>query len=71
MEDIRLTKNERGYTIYQGDRYTDGLCWGEMLEQLISLTHGDILEPRYRFITDEEWIATARRSLANMRMREE
>jgi hypothetical protein len=44
-----------GWCVRVGDEYTDGLCWDEMLGQIVSLTHPDIEQPRYGMLTAEGW----------------
>ena len=34
--------------------FSDRLTWGEMIEQVISLTHGDIRKPRYAMRTPQQ-----------------
>ena len=42
------------YTVREGDRYADRLCWDEMLGTIAELTHPRIGEARYRMSTAEE-----------------
>lgn len=35
------------FTIREGDRFTDKLCWEELLGQIATLTHPDIRKPRF------------------------
>lgn len=54
MDDVRITKNERGFAVYQGERFVEGLCWEEVLGQVINLTHPNIGKECYPMLTDEE-----------------
>ncbi len=42
------------YTVREGDRYCDHLCWDEMLGQVVELTHPKIGVERYPMLTAEE-----------------
>lgn len=42
------------YTVREGDRYCDRLCWDEMLGTIAELTHPQIGHARYRMETTEE-----------------
>lgn len=43
------------FTVREGDRFTDRLCWEELLGQIATLTHPDIRKPRFSMITDDLW----------------
>ena len=42
------------FTIIEGDRSCDKLCWDEMLGTIAELTHPKVGEARYRMRTAEE-----------------
>jgi len=48
------------YTVREGDRYCDRLCWDEMLAQVVELTHPQIGHARYRMETAEQHAAHER-----------
>lgn len=55
---IRRTDTNFGYyTVEAEGKMSAYLCWGEMVEMLIHLTHPDIKGPRYHWRTVEEEIA--------------
>lgn len=55
---IRRTESGMGYYTVEADgRMCTYLCWSEMLEQVIALTHPDVKGPRYHWRTTEEEIA--------------
>lgn len=60
MDDIRITKNERGFAVYQGERFVEGLCWDEAIGQIINLTHPDLKKECYPMLTDEEYLIKLR-----------
>ncbi|WP_448952179.1 hypothetical protein [Labrys neptuniae] len=46
---------EDGYfAVQQGNRRAERLEWGEMIDQVIHLTHAAIEKPRYRMLTEAE-----------------
>jgi hypothetical protein len=46
-----------GLNVREGDCHAGGLSWGEMLEQVVALTHPKITTPpRYAMRTEAEWI---------------
>lgn len=55
MRTITIEITDRGYTVREGDRYHDELCWDEMLGQVTELTHPKIAEGRYAMRTEAEW----------------
>lgn len=55
MRTITIEVTERGYTVREGDRYADELCWDEMLGQVTELTHPRLGDGRYAMRTDAEW----------------
>lgn len=57
MRTITIEVTERGYTVREGDRYHDELCWDEMLGQVTELTHPKLGETRYPMMTEEQWTA--------------
>lgn len=59
---IRRTEPNGGYyTVECDNRISTYLCWGEMIEQVISLTHTEISGPRYHARTVEEEFAEEQR----------
>lgn len=42
------------YTVMEGERYCDRLCWDEMLGTIAELTHPRIGDARYRMQTPDE-----------------
>lgn len=63
---IRRTEAKTGFfTVEADNKISTYLCWGEMLEQLIALTHPDIKHHRYHARTvDEEYAEEKRRLVA-------
>lgn len=57
MRTITIEIDEQGYTVREGDRYHDGLCWDEMLGQVTELTHPKLGQTRYPMQTAAEWAA--------------
>jgi hypothetical protein len=57
MRIITIEIEEQGYTVREGDRYHDRLCWDEMLGQVTELTHPKLGETRYPMMTAEQWEA--------------
>lgn len=45
------------FTVREGDRYCDKLCWDEMLGTIAELTHPKVGEARFRMMTPEEHAA--------------
>lgn len=43
MEPITIERTEHGFTVTQGDRYADGVSFGEMLELIVHLAKPDQL----------------------------
>lgn len=61
MEPITIKKNERGgFDVFQGDRYSDGLAYEEMIGVVIALTQAEQYLDRFRHWvrTEEEWRRT-------------
>lgn len=52
---ITIERSARGWKVSHGGAYHDGLCWDEMLGQVVELTHPDISGPRYPMLTAEQW----------------
>lgn len=44
----------RHFVVTQGDRSADGLGWGEMIEQVVELTHPKIEHAHYPMLTAAE-----------------
>lgn len=65
MRTITIEIDQQGFTVREGDRYHDGLCWDEMLGQVTELSHPKLGQTRYPMLTESEWSAlreaTARR----------
>lgn len=51
---ITLALVDGGWTVTQGDKFVDHLCWDEMLGQVVHLTHPQILRERYPMLTAGE-----------------
>jgi len=43
------------FNVKEDDRYSDRLCWDEMLGTLAELTHPRIEKPRYQMLTEQGW----------------
>jgi hypothetical protein len=57
---IEVFRTDDGhFNVYVGDECSDMLTWGEMIEQITSLTHPDIQGARARYLmqTETEWQA--------------
>jgi hypothetical protein len=52
---------DKGYTVREGDRYHDQLCWDEMLGQIAQLTHPQLGAARYQMRTEAEWAEYSKR----------
>lgn len=50
-----IVHKENHFDVFEGERYSDYLCWDEMLGQIAQMTHPAIAEPRYNMLTPEEW----------------
>jgi hypothetical protein len=61
MRTITIEIHDRGYTVREGDRYHDELCWDEMLGQVTELTHPRLGDGRYAMKTEAEWTAYRKR----------
>lgn len=61
MRTITIEIDEQGFTVREGDRYHDGLCWDEMLGQVTELTHPKLGETRHPMLTEAEWAARRER----------
>lgn len=58
------------FTVREGSRYADRLCWDEMLGQIAQMTHPNLGDPRYAMLTEEEhaeknrqWLEAAAKSV--------
>lgn len=73
MRTITIEIDEQGYTVREGERYADGLCWDEMLGQISELTHPRLGQARYAMNTEAEWAEQRERwrQKAEERRREE
>lgn len=61
MRTITIEIDDQGYTVREGDRYHDGLCWDEMLGQVVELTHRKLGETRYPMLTEAQWMEWRKR----------
>jgi hypothetical protein len=52
---ITIEITDQGFTVREGYRYHDGLCWDEMLGQVTELTHPKLGQTRYPMLTALEW----------------
>ena len=57
MRTITIEIDEQGFTVREGDRHHDGLCWDEMLGQVTELTHPKLGQTRHPMMTSAEWTA--------------
>ncbi|AET91059.1 hypothetical protein BYI23_B004520 [Burkholderia sp. YI23] len=48
------------FTLHEGDRYHDELCWDELLGMVAEMTHPRLGDGRYGLRTREEWTAWRR-----------
>ena len=57
MKPITIEKAQYGYNVRQGDRYSDGLAYEEMLGVIVALTFPEIGASRYQnwMKTEQEW----------------
>lgn len=58
MEPITIKRNEKGgFDVFQGDKYSDGLTYEEMIGVVIAMTQAEQYLDRFRFWmkTEEEW----------------
>lgn len=69
MRTITIEIDDQGYTVREGDRYHDGLCWDEMLGQVVELTHRKLGETRYPMQTEAQWAAQRERQKQNAERR--
>ena len=51
---ITVSAEDGHFFVQQGNRRAERLAWGEMIEQVIHLTHTAIERPRYRMLTEAE-----------------
>jgi hypothetical protein len=49
-----VVRSRGGFAVHEGEAFHDGLCFGEMLEQVIGLTHPQVKHPPYPMMTAEE-----------------
>ena len=54
VDHIVIRKGRNGWDVEAEGRVAETLCWGEMLAQVISLTHADIKYARFRTVTPYE-----------------
>lgn len=60
VKEITLRMEEPGaYEVIVDDATTGTLSWGELVDQVASLTHPDIRRPRFDMLTRAEWNARA------------
>lgn len=58
MEPITIKRNEQGgFDVFQGDKYSDGLAYEEMIGVVIALTHAEQYVDRFHYWmrTEDEW----------------
>ena len=56
MRNIVITIGESGYNVHEDGKHCDGLCWGEMLEQVaLMTTPKGRVGNGYAMHTNEEW----------------
>jgi hypothetical protein len=56
MRQITICIDDKNdFTVHEGDRFADGLCWDEMLGTIAELTHPHIGSARYAMRTEAEW----------------
>lgn len=63
MRTITIEVNEIGFTVREGDRYCDGLCWDEMIGTIMELSHPKLGSCTYRMLTADEWAEYRRKLL--------
>ncbi|SKC78523.1 hypothetical protein SAMN05445504_2415 [Burkholderia sp. CF099] len=49
--------DQNSFTVREGDRFADGLCWDEMLGSIAELTHPRVGSARYAMRTAAQWDA--------------
>ncbi len=59
---MMISQGEPGqWTVTVGDRYCAGLCWDELVAQVVSLSHPSINAPRFEMLTEAEHAERRRR----------
>ncbi|MGE4243674.1 hypothetical protein [Ramlibacter sp.] len=72
-----VVRDGNHFDVHEGEKYSDRLCWEEMLGQVVTLTHSSIKAPRFWMATPEEhsarrehgrrnWITPVSRELGPM-----
>lgn len=62
MKTITIECHDKNdFTVREGDRYVDRLCWEEMLGQVAEMTHPMINAGRFGMLTAEEHAAREQR----------
>ncbi len=71
MRSIVITIGESGYNVHEDGKHCDGLCWGEMLEQVALLTVPPArVGNGYAMHTNEEWTAIRAKHRKSMTLQE-
>lgn len=63
MRTVTIEFTDKDFTVREGDRYHDGLCWDEMLGMVTELTHPRLGQTKYPMLTEGEWAAWRERRL--------
>lgn len=66
MRRITIEIDDQGFTVCEGIRYHDGLCWDEMLGMVTELTHPRLGQTKYPLLTEAEWAARRERRTQKM-----
>lgn len=62
-------RSGNNFTVREGERYVDRLCWDEMLGAIAELTHPRVGNARYRMLTATEHREENERRAARMNPR--
>lgn len=52
-----VVRGPNDFDVHEGEKYTNLLCWDEMLGQIACMTHPAIGQPRYDLLTPDEQAA--------------
>ena len=62
VRELKIVKTaDNHYTVFCGEDYSDDMTWGEMIDQVISLTHPEISRERFTMATPEFYQARRER----------
>ena len=62
VSELKIVKTaDNHYTVFCGEDYSDDMTWGEMIDQVISLTHPEISRERFTMATPEFYQARRER----------